>query len=105
MANETCKETILPAISKEMERILYTQLQEYLPVNNLLSEHQFSFRKYHSTASALLDCTNNWYINMDRNFFYLVVFIDLKSSPAEVPKPCLLTISRGNSIFGFILFL
>ena len=60
-----------------MERILYTQLNEYLSVNNLLSEHQVGFRKYHSTASALLDCTNDWYINMGRKLFNLTVFIDL----------------------------
>ena len=69
--------SILPALSKVMERILYTQLNEYLSVNNLLSEHQFGFRKYHSTASALLDCTNDWYINMGRKLFNLTVFIDL----------------------------
>ena len=31
--------SILPALSKVMERILYAQLYEYLSVNNLLSEH------------------------------------------------------------------
>ena len=63
-----------------MERILYTQLYEYLSVNNLLSEHQFGSRKYNSTASALLDCTNDWYINMDQKLFNLTVFIDLKKA-------------------------
>ena len=72
--------SILPALSKVMERILYTQLYEYLSVNNLLSEHQFGFRKYHSTASALLVCTNDWYTNMDRKLFNLTVFIDLKKA-------------------------
>jgi hypothetical protein len=52
--------SVLPAISKVMERILHTQLSE-----QLLYEHQYGFRKFHSTASALLDCTNDWYINMD----------------------------------------
>jgi hypothetical protein len=67
--------SVLPAISKVMERILYNQLYEYLSLNNLLSEHQFGFQKFHSTASALLDCTNDWYLNMDRKLFNLVVFI------------------------------
>ena len=65
----------LPAISKVMERILHTQLSE-----QLLSEHQYGFSKFHSTASALLDCTNDWYINMDRKLFNLVVFVDLKNA-------------------------
>ncbi|CAB4022888.1 Hypothetical predicted protein [Paramuricea clavata] len=63
-----------------MESILYNQLYEYLSLNNLLSEHQFGFQKFHSTASALLDCTNDWYLNMDRKLFNLVVFIDLKKA-------------------------
>jgi hypothetical protein len=60
---------------------MYDQLYEYLNENSLLSDHQFGFRKFHSshsTASALLDCTNSWYMNMDRKMFNLVVFLDLK---------------------------
>ena len=63
--------SVLPVISKVMERIIYTQLYDYLTTNKLLSEHHFGFRKYHSTATALLDCTNSWYINMDRKLFNL----------------------------------
>ena len=72
--------SILPSISKLMERIMYDQLYEYLNENSLLSDHQFGFRKFHSTASALLDCTNSWYMNMDRKMFNLVVFLDLKKA-------------------------
>ncbi len=46
----------------------------------LLSEHQFGFRKHHFTASALLDSTNSWYVNMDRKMFNLVVLLDLKKA-------------------------
>ena len=72
--------SILTAVSKVMERLLYDQLYNYLSENELLSENQFGFRKSHSTATALLDCTNEWYINMDRKLFNLVVFIDLKKA-------------------------
>ena len=65
-------------------------LYEHLSVDNLLSEHQFGFRKYNSTASALLDCRNDWYINMDRKFFNLVVFIDLKKGFNSVDHEILL---------------
>ena len=58
--------SVLPAISKVIERILCEQLYDYLTKNELLSENQFGFRKFHSTAAALLDCTNNWYVNMDK---------------------------------------
>ena len=63
--------SILPAISEIMKRILYDQLYQ---------EHQFGFRKLHSTASALLDSTNSSYVNMDRKMFNLVVLLDLKKA-------------------------
>jgi hypothetical protein len=63
-----------------MERILYNQLYNYLTEFGLLSGAQFGFRKSHSTATALLDCTNDWYMNIDKKMFNLVVFIDLKKA-------------------------
>jgi hypothetical protein len=63
-----------------MERIMYDQLYNYLTKFELLSDSQFGFRKSrsHSTATALLDCTNDWYMNLDRKMFNLVVLIGLK---------------------------
>ena len=63
-----------------MERIMYDQIYEYLDENSILSENQFGFRKSYSTASALLDCTNSWYVNMDCKMFNLVVLLDLKKA-------------------------
>jgi hypothetical protein len=70
--------SVLPAVSKVMERILYDQLYDYLTKFQLLNDCQFGFRKSHSTATALLDCTNSWYMNIDNKLFNLVVLIDLK---------------------------
>ena len=72
--------SILPAISKVMERIMYDQIYEYLHENSIVSENQFGLRKSYSTASALFDCTNSWYVNMDRKMFNLVVLIDLRKA-------------------------
>ena len=72
--------SVLPVISKIMEKILYDQLYNYLSNFNLLSDNQFGFRKFHSTATALLDCTNDWYTNLDRKMFNLVVQVDLKKA-------------------------
>ena len=40
--------SVLPVISKIMERILYDQLYNYLTKFELLSDCQFGFRKFHS---------------------------------------------------------
>ncbi|CAB3992421.1 Hypothetical predicted protein, partial [Paramuricea clavata] len=72
--------SILPVVSKVFEKVLYEQLHDYLVTNNLLSQHQFGFRRSHSTASALLDSTNEWFVNMDRGFFNIAVFLDLQKA-------------------------
>ena len=63
-----------------MERILYDQIYEFFDQQNLFSKHQFGFRRYHSTTTTLLDCTNEWYVNMDRGLYNLVVFLNLKTA-------------------------
>ena len=63
-----------------MERILYNQLYSYLTEYGLLSSAQFGFRKSHSTATALLDCTNEWYMNIDKKMFNLASLYRLKKS-------------------------
>jgi hypothetical protein len=66
--------SILPAINKIMESIMHDQICVYLDDNLILSAHQFDFRKSHSTASALLDCTNSWYVNMDRKMLIIWLY-------------------------------
>ena len=72
--------SILPIVSKVFEKVLYEQLYNYLIANNLLSNKQFGFRRFHSTTSALLDSTNEWFVNMDRGLFNTAVFLDLKKA-------------------------
>ena len=80
-----------------MEKILYDQLYCYLSKFRLLSDGQFGFRKFHSTATALLDCTNDWYANLDKKMFNLVVQIDLKKAFDTVDHRILL---RKLEIYG-----
>ena len=72
--------SVLPVISKIMERIVHDQVYDHLRTHGLLSEAQFGFRKYHSTATCILKLLSNIYTNMDRGALTGVVFLDLKKA-------------------------
>ena len=46
--------SLLPSISKIFEKVLLKQLTTYLDNNNLIHNHQYGFRKRHSTEYAAL---------------------------------------------------
>ena len=72
--------SILPIVRKVFEKVLYEQLYNYLIANSLLSNKQFGFRRFHSTTYALLDSTNEWFVDMDRSLFNIAVFLDLQKA-------------------------
>ena len=71
--------SILPTVSKVIERAVHSQLYGYLDSNNLLAVNQFGFRRARSTALALTKFTDEVLSNMDKGLVRGVVFIDLKT--------------------------
>ena len=47
--------SLLPCLSKIFERVLFNQLYEYFECNNILTQHQYGFRKNHSTEFAAME--------------------------------------------------
>ena len=72
--------SILPVVSKVIEKVIFKQLYEYLTHNNLLAVSQHGFRPMHSTLTALIEATNNWYLNIDDDLINSVLFLDLKEA-------------------------
>ena len=69
--------SILPIVSKIIEKVVFNQLYEYLISNNLLADSQHGFRPMHSTLTALLEVPKNWYLNIDNGLISNVLFLDL----------------------------
>ena len=72
--------SIIPAVAKVFERIIYDQFFKYLNDNDLLVNCQSGFRSLHSTLTSLLEASNSWSINIDNGLINGVIFIDLKKA-------------------------
>ncbi len=72
--------SILPAISKILEKTIHYQLYHHITANKLLSSAQFGFRKYHYTSTCVLSLIDVIFKNMDANKLTGVVFLDLKKA-------------------------
>ncbi|KAI8518827.1 hypothetical protein Bbelb_020840 [Branchiostoma belcheri] len=57
--------SILPTVSKILERAVHTQLYDYLTENNILSDRQSGFRPKHSTQSAAHLLVEKWFAAMN----------------------------------------
>ena len=72
--------SLLPIISKILEKILMIQITEYFCQNNLFDNNQFGFRKGLTTEKAilaLLNYINNSFIKKEN---YAASFLDLKKA-------------------------
>lgn len=72
--------SVLSAVTKIFEKVVFDQLYSYVSRNKLLYKYQSGFRSVYSTVTALLDATNEWYTNMDNGLYNGVVFLDLKKA-------------------------
>ena len=72
--------SIICSVAKVFEKLIYNQLSQYFTTNNLLSPFQSGFRPNHSTASALLNLTNDVFSAADKGELTGAIFIDLSKA-------------------------
>lgn len=82
--------SVLPLISKIMEKIVYKKLFEYLTENKLLSKFQFGFRCAHSCTDALLSIIYDIYKNLNNMDKVCVITIDIRKAFDSVNHKLLL---------------
>ena len=72
--------SLLPSISKIIERVVHTQVYEYFVANNLFYDNQYGYRKQHSTEHAALELVERIYDTLDKGDLPIAIFLDLSKS-------------------------
>ena len=69
--------SILPTLSKIMEKVVHSQFYKFLNSHDLLSSKQFGFRPKYSTTTALSNFADEVLLNMEQGNLCGAVFLDL----------------------------
>ena len=72
--------SILPTLSKVIERAAVNQLVKYLEEKKLLSRHQHAYRQSHSTVTCLVELTNYLYSLLDKKKLIAIASLDLSKA-------------------------
>ena len=70
--------SVLPILSKVLERHIYNSIYSFLKDNNVLYQFQSGFRHYHSTETALINIHDRLINNLDNNCINGIIFADFK---------------------------
>ena len=95
--------SLLPAISKIFEKVVYTQVYDYLDENKLLYSSQYGFRKKHSTELAAIELTDKIFNHLDNKKTPLAIFIDLSKAFDTIDHQILLDKLKYYGIKGTAL--
>ena len=78
--------SVLPALSKILERAIHDQLYSYLNVNKLLANCQSGFRPSYSIATCLTEISDYLFDKMDKRYFLIGgIFLDLRKVFDVIP--------------------
>ena len=72
--------SLLPAISKILQKIILGQLDQHFTTHQLFFANQYGFRKQRSTEHAVIELTDHILRNMDNNITPTSIFLDLSKA-------------------------
>ena len=72
--------SVICTVARVFDRLLYNQLDDYLIDNKILYNNQWGLRSLHSTSLALIDCADNWAININDGNINFTLLLDIKKA-------------------------
>ena len=95
--------SLLPIVSKVLEKIVSAQLKQFIQRNNLLPETQFAYRANHSTEDALTYAVNQLLLARDQGKVTGLVSVDLSKAFDRVEHQALIDLLSTIGISGAAL--
>ena len=95
--------SLLPLLSKILERAVYNQLYGFLESFDLLNTNQFGFRRNRSTVMAVLNHLKYVYENLDEGNTVISIFMDFSKAFDCIDHQLLLKKLRHYGIRGIAL--
>ena len=95
--------SLLPIVSKVLERHVSNIMKNHLTDHSPLSAQQWGFTAKKSTTSALLSCTHNCLESLDNGNEVGAVFFDLSKAFDSVPRGPLLTKIEETGVSPFLI--
>ena len=90
--------SVLPIISKVLEKLMLTRLTKHLDKSKIIYEHQFGFQKNRSTTLAILDLSTTK--ALDSGNYAASVFLDFAKAFDTVNNQILLSKLENYGIRG-----
>lgn len=90
--------SLLPAISKIFEKVIFIQIYDFFQKKKLLYISQYGFRTGHSTESAALELVDKIITKMDKKDTPIGIFIDLSKAFDTIDHEILL---KKLNYYGF----
>ena len=72
--------SLLPVLSRAVEKALFSQLSDYLESNNLLHPNHHGGRKNHNTTTALIQLNDEWLAAAEEGMMTGVMMTDLSAA-------------------------
>ena len=82
--------SILPSLSKVLEKLIKTRLANFFHEHDIFYDHQFGFREKHNVLHALLDVSSYCFDQIQNKKFSALMLMDLRKAFDTVSHKILL---------------